>query len=128
MERFGKVLKIVDNYSKVVDISVQSNPKVSALVWGGVWAIIQVALNHVEVIEGLEASVATLVEKVSRCQFYAEMYFRVPLGSQSIKKLDSALPELYAAVIVFATKARSYFEAGGTCLEHNIQSYLLNHN
>ena len=27
--------------------------------------------------------------------------------------LDSALPELYAAVVVFAVKARAYFEAGG---------------
>ncbi|KAF8436126.1 hypothetical protein BGX38DRAFT_1215711 [Terfezia claveryi] len=29
--------------------------------------------------------------------------------------LESALPELYAAVIVFAVKARAYFEARGLC-------------
>ena len=111
--RLGKILKIVDNYSKVVDTAVQSNPQVSALVWAGVRAIIQVALNHVEMIEGLEASIVTLVEKVSICEFFAEMYYRVPLGPQSIKKLDCALPELYAAVIVLAAKARWYFETGG---------------
>ena len=128
MERLGKILKIVDNYSKVVDTAVQSNPQVTALVWAGVRAIIQVALNHVEVIEGLEVALAALVEKVSICEFYAEMYYRVPLGSQSIIKLDSAIPELYAAVVVFTAKARGYFEAGGTYVEHIKRSCLLNRN
>ena len=109
----GKILKIVDIYSKVVDIAIQSNPQVSALVWAGIRAIVQVALNHLEVIEGLEIAIAALVEKVSICEFYADMYYRVALGSQ-ITKLNLALPELYAAVIVFTAKARGYFEAGGT--------------
>ena len=126
--RLGKILKIVDNYSTVVGTAVQSNPQVSALVWAGLRAIIQVALNHVEIIEGLEASIATLVEKVSICEFFAEMYYRVSLGSRSVKKLDCALPELYAAVIVFAAKARRYFETGGMYLGRNMRSYLLNHN
>ena len=69
-------------------------------------------------IEGLEVAIAALVEKLSICEFYAEIYYRVPLGSQSIKKLDSALPDLYAAVIVFGFKARAYFEAGGTYMEY----------
>ena len=128
MERLGKVLKIVDNYSKVVDIAIQSNPQVTALIWSSVRAIIQVALNHVEVIEGLEVALAALVEKVSICEFYAEMYYRVPLASQSIIKLDSALPEFYAAVVVFTAKARGYFEAGGTYVEHIKRSCLLNRN
>ena len=128
MERLEKVLKVVDNYSKIVDSAVQSNPEVTALVWAGVRAIIQVALNHLEVIEGLEVAIAALVEKVSMCEFYAEMYYRVPLGPQSVKKLDSALPELYAAVIVFTAKARGYFEAGGTYVELIILSCLLNRN
>ena len=76
-------------------------------------------MNHVEVIEGFEVAIAALLEKLSMCEFYAEIY--VPLPSQSTANslwrqgiLDSALPELYAAVIVFAVKARTYFEARGT--------------
>ena len=42
MERLGKILKVVEKYSKVVDIAVQCNPQVSALVWAGVWAIMRV--------------------------------------------------------------------------------------
>ena len=59
---------------------------------------------------------------MSICEFYAEIYVGAPLCSQSAitanslqrqSVLDSALPELYAAVIVFAVKARAYFEARG---------------
>jgi len=60
---------------------------------------------------------------MSICEFYAGIYVGVPLSSRSIAKslqsqgiLDSALPELYAAVIVFSVKARAYFEARGTYL------------
>ena len=77
-------------------------------------------MNYVEVIEGFEVAIAALLEKMSMCEFYAEIH--VPLPSQSTANslrrrqgmLDSALPELYAAVIVFAVKARAYFEARGT--------------
>ena len=58
---------------------------------------------------------------MSICEFYAGIYVGAPLSSQSTENslqrqrmLDSALPELYSAVIVFAVKARVYFEARGT--------------
>ena len=40
MERSGKILKVVDNYSKAT--AVQSNPQVTTLVSAGVQAILQV--------------------------------------------------------------------------------------
>ena len=48
------------------------------------------------------------------CEVYAGIYngFILPSETEQLKeKLESALPELYAAVIVFAVKAKSYFEA-----------------
>ena len=44
VERLGKILKTVESYSKVVVTVIQSNPQVSALVWGGVQAIMQVCI------------------------------------------------------------------------------------
>ena len=74
-------------------------------------------MNHIEVIEGFEVAIAALLEKMSICEFYAGIYVGVPLPTQSSLKLqsmlNSALPELYAAVIVFAVKAQAYFEARG---------------
>ena len=61
-----------------------------------------------------------LVEKIAICDFYAEIYIEIALPSRSTdnslrlqRMLDSALPELYAAVIVFSVKARSYFQGRG---------------
>ena len=42
VEQFGKILKSVEKYSKIVDTAVQSNPQVSALVWAGIQAIMRV--------------------------------------------------------------------------------------
>ena len=44
VECVGKILKSVEYYSKVVDTAIQSNPQVSALVWAGVRAIMQVRI------------------------------------------------------------------------------------
>ena len=74
-------------------------------------------------IEGFEVAIAVLLEKMSICEFYAEIYTGVllPLPSTSTTNslqmksmLASALPEFYAAVIVFTVNARAYFEARGT--------------
>ena len=80
-------------------------------------------MNHVETIEGFEVAVAALLEKMSICEFYSGIYNGVSLPSQSKANylklqsmLDTALPELYAAVVVFSVKARSYFEAQGSCI------------
>ena len=71
-----------------------------------------------EAIEGFELAIAALLEKMSICEFYVGIYIGVPMPFQN--KLDSALPELYAAVIVFAVKARAYFEAKGTYAVHGV--------
>ena len=75
-------------------------------------------MNHVEAIAGLEVAIATLLKKMSICGFYASIYTGIPSSSWSTTNssqfqdiLDTALPELYAAVIVFAVKTRTYFEA-----------------
>lgn len=68
--------------------------------------------------EGFEVAIAALLEKMSICEFYTRIYSGVSLPSSSTANslqpqdmLDSALPELYAAVLVFAVKASTYFNA-----------------
>lgn len=70
--------------------------------------------------EGIDVAIAVLLEKLSICEFYAGIYIGVPLPSQTTPshpelqgRLDSALPKLYAAIIVFAVKTHSYFKASG---------------
>ena len=70
-------------------------------------------MNHTEAIEGFEVAITMLLDKLSICEFFADIYTGVALTVKLQSMLDSALPELYAAVIVFAVKARTYFEAKG---------------
>ena len=62
------------------------------------------------------------------CSFYAGIYIGPArsIGSTQLESmLDSALPELYAAVIVFAVKARAYFETKGTYPIFRVQIIIL---
>ena len=45
VERLGKILRSVEKYSKVVDTIIQVGPQVSAIVWAGIRAIIQVRIQ-----------------------------------------------------------------------------------
>ena len=67
--------------------------------------------------EGFDVATTALLDNLSMCEFYAGIYNGVPLPSESTEntsqlkeRLESALPELYAAVIVFSVKAKTYFE------------------
>ena len=69
--------------------------------------------------EGFEVAVATLLDKMAICEFYYGIYNGASVQSTTKSShlhsmLDSALPELYAAIVVFSVKARTYFEAKRT--------------
>ena len=44
VQSLGKILKSIEKYSKVVDTVVDSNPQMRALVWAGIWGIMQVRI------------------------------------------------------------------------------------
>ena len=45
VERLGEILRSMEPYTKIVDTMIQHDPQVSALVWGGIQAIIQVRIQ-----------------------------------------------------------------------------------
>jgi len=81
-------------------------------------------LNRIETIESLEAAIETIVSKMAICEFYANVYVEtiqmgLTLASDQMTRrlqesLDSALPQFYAAVLVFSAKARQYFDPSNT--------------
>ncbi|KAF8421813.1 hypothetical protein EV426DRAFT_190016 [Tirmania nivea] len=117
VERLGKVLKTVDKYAKIVNTAIQHHPNVTALVWAGARTILQVTLNHVEAMECFEETMVTIMDKMAVSAFYAGIYEEVELQiavgdtDKLHEVLHMALPELYAAIIVFSIKARQYFDA-----------------
>jgi len=81
-------------------------------------------LNHIEITESLEATAETLVAKMAICEFYANVYVEAMQMGATLcsdkmtnslqRSLDLALPEFYAAVLVFSVKARQYFDPSNT--------------
>ncbi|KAF8472040.1 hypothetical protein BDZ91DRAFT_780824 [Kalaharituber pfeilii] len=41
VERIGPILKCIESYSNIVDVAIQHNPKITALVWASVRAILR---------------------------------------------------------------------------------------
>ena len=72
----------------------------------------QVALNHINTIECLEETMTMILEKIAKCQFYTSIYVGVQMPTNNSNlhtRANSALPQFYAAVIVFAMKSQDYF-------------------
>ena len=65
--------------------------------------------------EAFDVATTAILDNLTKCECYAKIYNG---PSESIentpelkKRLESALPELYASLIVFSVKAETYFEA-----------------
>lgn len=69
-----------------------------------------------DVLSGLEEAASTITKNMADAQFYASIYvFSLQMDLDSTETtdtfrqtLDLALPNFYAAVLVFSVKARSY--------------------
>ncbi|KAF8417386.1 hypothetical protein EV426DRAFT_376156 [Tirmania nivea] len=116
--RCEEMLKMFSKYAVIVDIAIQHSPQITALVWAGVRLTLQIALNRMEIVENLEKATAMIIEKMAICDFYASIYMgtsspKITLSVTSTERLrhtlDSALPELYASILVFSVKAQVYF-------------------
>ena len=80
-------------------------------------AIAQITLNRFEALKILQEAMNTVAITMAESQFYASIYagsLQMDLDSNGTmeafrKSMKSALPEFYAAVLVFSTKAKGYF-------------------
>lgn len=74
-------------------------------------------MNHKETVEKLEEALQNIAMAMANCEFYVSIYadaLNVRFqGSQTsaawAEKIEMALPQFYAAIIVFAIKAKGYF-------------------
>jgi hypothetical protein len=73
-------------------------------------------LNHKETIEMLDKALEIIAVSMANCEFYASIFadalnrqFTAPEASASWEKqLETALPQFYAAILVFSIKVRGY--------------------
>ncbi|KAI5855407.1 hypothetical protein BZA05DRAFT_239288 [Tricharina praecox] len=109
--RFDRIVEGIDKYAKTVDIAVNHSPEVTSLVWASARFLLQVYLNHKESIEALECALSTIITTMANCKFYSRICANALRSSPTplLDELEAALPEFYAAVLVFSIKAKHYF-------------------
>jgi hypothetical protein len=71
----------------------------------------------------IEGALKTIAVSMANCEFYASIFkdalnrqFENPETSMAWeKRLESALPEFYATILVFSVKAKGYFIPSTAC-------------
>lgn len=80
----------------------------------------QIALHHTEYLETLESAMATIIEKMAGCKYYATMYvhaLKVHFDPEAVihalrERFEFGILCLYDAVLAFVNKAQEYFDSG----------------
>jgi len=77
-------------------------------------ALLQVSLNHYEMLENLEQAMEAITTTLIKCEFYLGLYDKfASQGTENAlarhKIFKSTFQELYTDVIEVAFKARGYF-------------------
>ncbi|KAF8242724.1 hypothetical protein K440DRAFT_564475, partial [Wilcoxina mikolae CBS 423.85] len=129
-DRFDKIVEGFAKYAQIIDVAIQHHPDITSLVWASARFLIQVYLNHKETVEKIDEALKNIAMAMANCEFYAGIYvdalnvrFRELQTSTVWKeKIETALPQFYAAIIVFAVKAKGYFNpsnsVGGKLTNH----------
>lgn len=133
------ILQCINKYCAIVDIAIQQQPDITALVWAGARTLIQVsrtpnnvssfhkeisfppqlATNRYETLVSLEQATEAITTSLVKCEFYHKLHvsFAETGNNQSsdsgriFTTLEGRLPELYATVIEISVKSTAYMES-----------------
>ncbi|EFX01602.1 ankyrin repeat-containing protein [Grosmannia clavigera kw1407] len=119
-ERVECLLRGLQNYTGIID-EVVSTSEYAGIVWASMKFFLQLLWNKIEMLEMLEEVLARLTMTMAVGQVYESIYSECQELTQMpehngdatvlAKEMESALPKLYAAVLIFSTKAQSYFQS-----------------
>ncbi|RPA82510.1 hypothetical protein BJ508DRAFT_89242 [Ascobolus immersus RN42] len=122
-EKLDKIIRGFNEYARVIDVAVGHQPETTSLIWGSVRFMLQVYLNYQDAIELLIQTIERIASTMALAEYYASVYISVLGEGRGISfdgimesklsvawqnKVSAALPEFYAAILVFSLKARLY--------------------
>ncbi|PVF93058.1 hypothetical protein CPB86DRAFT_819102 [Serendipita vermifera] len=117
-EKFDKIVEGFTKYAGFIGSTTQhQQPDATSLVWAAARSLIEIYLNHKESVELIEGALKTIAGSMANCEFYTSI-FKDTLNKQFDhsetsdaweKQLERALPEFYAAILVFSIKVKGYF-------------------
>ena len=118
--RIHKLAVCLDRCSSFVRAGVNCSPAPgTSVVWNATCSIMGLYLEHNECFIQVSGALEMIGVTMDTCEVYAEMYMRWASGpsklpgdmDRTLQHLNDALPRLFAAVLVFAAKAKKFFLA-----------------
>ncbi|KAF8540469.1 hypothetical protein BDD12DRAFT_880424 [Trichophaea hybrida] len=103
-EKMYKILQYVNKYCTIVDIAIQHQPQITALVWAGVRTIIQLAWNRYETLDSLEQAIQAIATTLN-------LDYKA-----TFSVFEDQLLQLYAVVIELSLKAKNHLDPSGIAI------------
>ncbi|OCK86125.1 hypothetical protein K432DRAFT_341989, partial [Lepidopterella palustris CBS 459.81] len=107
---FDKIVRWINIFKQVGDVAIQYDPVHAALPWAGIRFVLQIAVNDsnkfAAVVEGIE----WIAELICRHAVIEHLYSQST--SEAAGELERALVKLYAAILIYLSKAKYYLEQG----------------
>ncbi|KAK6544064.1 hypothetical protein TWF694_000776 [Orbilia ellipsospora] len=103
---FMDFIKSIQQFSSIVDVTVQSNPEIASLVWGGIKFVLIIFLNHSKYLEEITDN----CEKMGRL---CPQYDRFSKLFSTHLELQSCICEFYAIVVNFFREALRFLYKSG---------------
>ncbi|MCJ1248784.1 hypothetical protein MMC30_006003 [Trapelia coarctata] len=105
---FAKMVKWIDLFKEVGDCAVQYDPVHAALPWAGVRFLLQIAVNDIHNFTFAVEGATSIAEIICRYAILEDLYLRHE--SPATDELKRALVQFYAAIMVYLSKVKSYFD------------------
>ncbi|KZL63519.1 ankyrin repeat protein, partial [Colletotrichum tofieldiae] len=102
-----KVAKWVHHFKEVGDIAVQYDPGHAALPWAGVRFLLNVAVGDLDTYSNLLERTADIAEFICRNALIESLLKSA--SSAAAEELRRAMVKLYASILTYLAKARSYY-------------------
>lgn len=105
---FNKMVVWINMFKAVGDLVVQYDPGHAALPWAGVRFILQVAVGDIVKFDFLVEGAESMARMIGRYAIFEDIYLR--RASKAPIELEDALVGLYSAILVYQSKAKSFFD------------------
>ncbi|MCJ1284702.1 hypothetical protein MMC26_004038 [Xylographa opegraphella] len=97
------VVKAANRYAPVIDVLVQPQPDIVALVWGAIRLLINIAAAEIETGQEVRDSLVLIVQHAGRYQEEARLFAK-------FDRVQQAITSLFVQILNYLVRAKSYFQ------------------
>ncbi|KAG4444114.1 hypothetical protein IFR05_000343 [Cadophora sp. M221] len=101
--RIETALIAINSHAKAVDVLIQQQPDITAVVWGAFRFLLGIAAKEIEGSERIHEALASIVENLERWNKYIDLF-------DEFEGVRKAAARLFSQIINFLVRARIYYQ------------------